>query len=152
MIRSRTRSRFRILAVALVTLMQLPAVAWLCARAHSPWPIAVAIALSFPYLRRLRTPWQLEGHPVPMYLAQRPSVPAKLAAQPGVNGPPIVVPGTELGNNGTVFNYCYAMMRLEGPKMTVDYYQVNSTDARPGNPPPLGKPLYCESLEAGSRE
>src|SRR5439155_232754 len=22
-----------------------------------------------PYLRRLRTPWQLEGHPVPMYLA-----------------------------------------------------------------------------------
>jgi len=77
---------------------------------------------------------------VPMYLSQKPKVPSKLAPQPGVDGPPRVVPGTELGDNGTVFNYCYAMIRLEGPKMTVDYYQVNSTNATPGNPPPLGKP------------
>jgi len=42
-------------------------------------------------------------------------------------------------------------MRLEGPKMTVDYYQVNSTNAKPGNPPPLGKPLYSESVVAGSK-
>jgi hypothetical protein len=86
-----------------------------------------------------------------MYLSQRPKVPAKLAAQPGVDGPPRIIPGTELGDNGTVFNYCYAMMRLEGPKMTVDYYQVNSTNATPGNPPPLGKPLYSESVVPGSK-
>lgn len=89
---------------------------------------------------------------VPMYLAQRPVPDPNLALPPGVDGPPRIVPGTELGDNGTVFNYCYAMMTLAGPKLTVDYYQVNSTDAAPGNPPPLGKPLYCEALEAGKRD
>jgi len=43
------------------------------------------------------------------------------------------------------------MLHLDGPKMTVDYYQVNSTDATPGNPPPLNKPLYSEVLEAKKR-
>jgi hypothetical protein len=84
---------------------------------------------------------------VPMYLAQRPVAPPNLVVPAGVDGPPRVIPGTDLGDNGTVFNYCYAMMRLEGPKMTIDYYQVNSTDAQPGNPPPLGKPLYSESID-----
>ena len=84
---------------------------------------------------------------VPMYLAQRPVAPPNLAVPAGVDGPPRIVPGTELGDNGTVFNYCYAMMHLAGPKMTIDYYQVNSTDAQPGNPPPLGKPLYSETID-----
>jgi hypothetical protein len=88
---------------------------------------------------------------VPMYLAQRPVPDPNLALPQGVDGPPRVVPGTDLGHNGTVFNYCYAMMTLAGPKMTVDYYQVNSTDASPGNPPPLSNPLYSETLEAGKR-
>lgn len=70
-----------------------------------------------------------------------------MAVPPGVDGPPQVVPGTELGDNGTVFNYCYAIMHLAGPTMTIDYYQVNSTDAQPGNPPPLGKPLYSETID-----
>ncbi len=82
-----------------------------------------------------------------MYLAQRPVAPANLAVPPGVDGPPRIVPGTELGDNGTVFNYCYAMMTLAGPKLSIDYYQVDSTDAGPGNPPPLGKPLYSASIE-----
>jgi hypothetical protein len=88
---------------------------------------------------------------VPMYLSQRPSPDPNLALPAGVNSPPSVVPGTELGHNGTVFNYCYAVITLAGPKMTVDYYQVNSTDATPGNPPPLSKPVYSESLERARR-
>lgn len=58
--RQRLRDRFRIIAVAMVTVMQLPAVAWMCVRARSLWPVALAIALSFPYLRRLRTPWNTD--------------------------------------------------------------------------------------------
>jgi hypothetical protein len=30
-----------------------------------------------------------------------------------------------LGNNGTVYNHAYAIMRLDGPKATVEYYQDN---------------------------
>ena len=48
---------------------------------------------------------------VPMYLAQRPVAPPNLVVPPGVDGPPRIVTGTALGDNGTVFNYCYAMMR-----------------------------------------
>jgi hypothetical protein len=84
---------------------------------------------------------------VPMYLAQKPVAPSNLVVPAGVNGPPQVVPGTALGDNGTVFNYCYAIMQVAGPKLTVDYYQLNSTDAQPGNPPPLSKPLYSETIE-----
>ena len=89
---------------------------------------------------------------VPMYLAQKPAPDPNLALPPGESGPPRVIPGTGLGDNGTVFNYCYAIIQLAGPKMSIDYYQVDSTDATPGNPPPLGEPLYSESVEAGNRE
>jgi hypothetical protein len=88
---------------------------------------------------------------VPMYLSQRPVPDPNLLLPAGVDSPPRVVSGTELGHNGTVFNYCYAMMTLSGPKLKVDYYQVNSTDAKPGNPPPLEKPVYSESLERAKR-
>jgi hypothetical protein len=84
---------------------------------------------------------------VPMYLAQKPVAPANLVVPQGVSGPPQVAPGTTLGDNGTVFNYCYAIMKLAGPKLTVEYYQVNSTNAQPGNPPPLSGPLYSETIE-----
>lgn len=84
---------------------------------------------------------------VPMYLAQKPTAPPDLVTPAGVDGPPRVISGTGLGNNGTVFNYCYAMMRLQGPKLTIDYYEVNSTDAQPGQPPALGQPLYSETIE-----
>ena len=86
-----------------------------------------------------------------MYLSQRPVPDPNLLLPAGVDSPPRVISGTELGHNGTVFNYCYAMMTLSGPKLKVDYYQVNSTDAKPGNPPPLEKPVYSESLERAKR-
>ena len=69
---------------------------------------------------------------------------------PGAAGPPKTVTGTALGNNGTVFNYSYAVGKLSGSKMTVDYYELDSTDASPGNPPPLGYPLYSETIERPS--
>jgi hypothetical protein len=40
-----------------------------------------------------------------------------------------------------------AIMRLEGPRLTIDYYQVDSTDYRPGDPPPLTEPFYSETIE-----
>ena len=67
--RQRLRDRFRIIAVAMVTVMQLPAVAWMCARTRSPWPVALAVALSYPYLRRLRTPWNTEDRTLSMFVA-----------------------------------------------------------------------------------
>ncbi len=84
---------------------------------------------------------------VPMYLAQKPVPPPNLVVPPGVNGPPQIVKGTALGDNGTVFNYSYAIMRLQGPKLTIEYYQLDSTDYQPGNPPPLAEPLYSETIE-----
>lgn len=83
---------------------------------------------------------------VPMYLSQKPVPPPDLVVPPGAAGPPQVVPGTSLGDNGTVFNYCYAIIQLNGPNLTITYYQVDSTDASPGNPPPLTGPLYKESI------
>lgn len=65
----RLRDRFRIIAVGMVTVMQLPAVAWLCVRTGSFWPIGLAIALSFPYLRRLRTPWSTDERSASMFVA-----------------------------------------------------------------------------------
>jgi hypothetical protein len=83
---------------------------------------------------------------VPIYLSQTPKPPSNLALPPGASGPPQVIPGTALGDNGTVFNYSYAIMRLAGASLSIDYYQVDSTNAAPGNPPPLGPPLYSESI------
>ncbi len=67
--RPRTRPRFRALMVALVTLIQLPAVAWLGLRTHSLLPLVGAAALSWPYLRRLQSPWSSDGRSWSMYLA-----------------------------------------------------------------------------------
>src|SRR5579863_97810 len=84
---------------------------------------------------------------VPIYLNQAPVAPPDLDVPPGA-GPPAVIAGTGLGDNGTVFNYCYAMIRLAGPSLTIDYYQLDSTNATPGNPPPLGAPLYSETINS----
>jgi predicted MPP superfamily phosphohydrolase len=67
--RTGLRQRFRLIAVAMVTVMQLPAVSWLCVRTHSSWPAVLAMALSAPYLIRLRTPWHTEGRPISMFVA-----------------------------------------------------------------------------------
>jgi predicted MPP superfamily phosphohydrolase len=64
----RRLNRFRAMALAAVTLMQIPTVAWLVSRVHSVWPVVLALALSLPYLRRLTTPWE-PGPRAPMYVA-----------------------------------------------------------------------------------
>jgi hypothetical protein len=83
---------------------------------------------------------------VPVYLSQAPVAPPGLVLPPEAQGPPRIIAGTELGNNGTVFNYCYAIVGLKGPSLTIDYYQIDSTDAQPGSPPPLAEPLYSETI------
>jgi hypothetical protein len=62
----RVRSRFRLQMAVVVTLLQLPAVLWLCARTHGPLPLAIAAALSIPYLRQLHTPWSSDGRRLSM--------------------------------------------------------------------------------------
>ena len=61
--------RFRIHVTVLVTLFQLPAVLWLCARTHGLLPLAMAAALSLPYLRQLHSPWSSDGRRLTTYLA-----------------------------------------------------------------------------------
>jgi predicted MPP superfamily phosphohydrolase len=67
--RSVKGTRFRSKLAGIVTVLQLPAVVWLCMRTHGPWPIPVAAALSLPYLRQLSSPWSNEGRRLPMYVA-----------------------------------------------------------------------------------
>lgn len=64
-----SRNRFRRLAVALVTVFQLPAVTWLCLRTHSPLPVVAAALVSYPYLRQLQTPWSSGERTPSMYVA-----------------------------------------------------------------------------------
>ncbi len=61
--------RFRLIVAVIVTLFQLPAVLWLCARTHGLLPLAIAAALSVPYLRQLHTPWSSDGRRLTTYLA-----------------------------------------------------------------------------------
>ncbi len=60
---------------------------------------------------------------------------------------PQIVPGTALGNNGTVFHHAYAIVTLNNAGLTIDYYQVDSTDATPGKPPALSL-VYSEKVAA----
>ena len=59
--------------------------------------------------------------------------------------PPRVVPGTELRNNGTVDNHAYSILHFDGPALTVEYYQFDSTRAKVGQPPAPEAPTYVES-------
>lgn len=65
----RSRHSFRTKMAIVVTVLQLPAVLWLCARTRNVLPLAIAVALSFPYLRQLHSPWSHDGRRLPMYVA-----------------------------------------------------------------------------------
>jgi len=65
----RLRSRFSLVATALVTGVQLPAVLWLCGLTHTPVPALLAVLVSYPYLRQLQTPWQTTPRVLSTYLA-----------------------------------------------------------------------------------
>jgi hypothetical protein len=83
---------------------------------------------------------------VPNFIAKG-GPPANLMLPPGEREPPQVVAGTELQNNGTVDNHAYAILRLDGPQLTIEYYQFDSTDVEVGKPPAPEKPTYIESAQ-----
>ena len=77
-----------------------------------------------------------------------PTPPSDLVIPPSESGPPQIVAGTALSDNGNVFNHAYAVMRLNKAALSVSYYQVDSTDATPGNPPPLTPVPFTDNLTA----
>jgi hypothetical protein len=87
---------------------------------------------------------------IPVLVPQRPYDPAPdLVIPDGESGPPAPLPGTELGHNGVVYNHAFAILRLEGPRATVRYYQTDATGAEPGKAPPLGPPFFTETIDRG---
>jgi hypothetical protein len=71
---------------------------------------------------------------VPVFTPEATS-PANLVIPPGESEPPRVIQGTSLGDNGAVFNHAYAIVTVNNAALSIDYYQFDSTDATPGNPP-----------------
>jgi len=83
---------------------------------------------------------------VPVFTSQAPKAPVNLLLPNGASGPPKIIDGTALGNDGQVFNRCYAIISLRGGALSIDYYQANTTNATPGNPPKLADPLFSETI------
>ncbi|RYZ12378.1 MAG: hypothetical protein EOO70_09150, partial [Myxococcaceae bacterium] len=54
---TRFQGHFRLIVGVVVTVVQLPTVLWLCVWTRTPLPALVALGLSWPYLKRLTTPW-----------------------------------------------------------------------------------------------
>ncbi|MFP2903885.1 metallophosphoesterase [Pyxidicoccus sp. 3LFB2] len=69
LVRSFHQVRFQLLATALVTVVQLPPVLWLCALTRTPLPVLLAFGLSWPYLRQLKSPWATTPRTPSTYLA-----------------------------------------------------------------------------------
>jgi hypothetical protein len=67
--RTRLRGRFQLLAVLLVTVVQLPAVLMLCWLTRTPVPGVFALLVSLPYLRQLQSPWHSTPPAPSTYLA-----------------------------------------------------------------------------------
>jgi Calcineurin-like phosphoesterase len=74
--------------------------------------------------------------------------PTGLVVPPSESAPPQIVTGTALGNNGTVFNHAYAIVTLDNAALSIDYYQFDSTDATPGNPPAPTALAYRDNVTA----
>jgi hypothetical protein len=75
-----------------------------------------------------------------------PAPPATLVIPPSESGPPQVIPGTALGNNGAVFNHAYAIVTVNNAALSINYYQFDSSDATPGNPPPPTAVPYSDNI------
>jgi predicted MPP superfamily phosphohydrolase len=92
--RTSLRGRFHLLAALLVTLVQLPTVLWLCWLTRTPLPALVALLVSWPYLRQLRSPWHTTEPALSTWLAlgwwsaclvfDLLMIPAALAVQAGL--------------------------------------------------------------------
>jgi len=67
--RTRPRIPFQVLATLLVTVVQLPAVLWLCWVSRTPLPLLAAVLVSRPYLRQLQSPWHTTPSNPATYLA-----------------------------------------------------------------------------------
>ncbi|WNG23176.1 metallophosphoesterase [Cystobacter fuscus] len=72
-------------------------------------------------------------------------VPGLLPA-PGESGLPRTLPGVRLGNDGLFDCHAYTILRLEGPRLTARYYQMENRLLVPGRVPAPGPPLYEETM------
>lgn len=63
------QGRFPQLVAALVTVVQLPPVLWLCWLTRTPLPALVALGVSWPYLKQLQTPWATTPRAASTYVA-----------------------------------------------------------------------------------
>jgi hypothetical protein len=84
---------------------------------------------------------------VPQF-SPRAAPPAQMIIPMGESQRPTVVPGTTLGNNGTVFNHAYAIVTLNHAALSIDYYQFDSTGAKPGDPPAPTPLAFRDSVTA----
>lgn len=57
------------MAAALVTVVQLPPVLWLCWLTRTPVPALVALLVSWPYLKQLQSPWTTTPRSASTYVA-----------------------------------------------------------------------------------
>ncbi len=72
--------------------------------------------------------------------------PSGLVLPAGHPTPPVLIPGTEIGNNGVVDDHVFAILELDGPRATTRYYQTDSSDLIPGRVPAPGPPLFTEDV------
>ena len=68
-LRTRLQGRFHLVAAALVTIVQLPPVLWLCWLTRTPLPVIAAALVSWPYLKQLQSPWTTTPRTPSTYLA-----------------------------------------------------------------------------------
>ncbi|NMO15614.1 metallophosphoesterase [Pyxidicoccus fallax] len=68
-LRTRLQGRFQLMAAALVTVVQLPPVLWLCWLTRTPLPALAALGVSWPYLKQLQSPWTTTPRAPSTYVA-----------------------------------------------------------------------------------
>lgn len=83
---------------------------------------------------------------VPLLVSERPKPVPELVPGPGEAEPPRTIDGVRLGNDGEVQNHAYAILRLEGPRLTVRYQQAESRLLSADEVPAAGPPLFQETI------